>query len=353
MRLIQNAIGISKLILILLLLVSAIVGAVLSYMWTEGYYQSRGLRLPETATVTITDVAFDPQDPTFFNLILLNPSFSPSSASVAKIMASTEDGVLHGISAVTPSLPVELSIGESKTLKCIWNWANYTGEDIRVYVFIAEGSGSNLEKKAPLVDLTITDVVFNSTISVSHFNMTVQNSASSATYVNITNIMLDTETVQTENVVPSLPYPLKPNSSVVLMCPLNWVDYQGKDVTVTVNTLQGYAKRHTETTPQPMVLNISDVAFNTTDTSYFNVTVENNASSPTHVNVTGVTVTVGNTTEEANVTNLALPYQLNPNSTVLFMCSWNWTSYQGMTAEVTVHTLQEFEISTSTEIPGG
>jgi hypothetical protein len=253
MRLIQNAIGISKLILILLLLISAIVGAVLSYMWTEGYYQSIGLRLPETATVTITNVTFDPQDPTFFDLTLLNPSFSPLIASVAQIMASTENGVLQGITAVTPSLPVELSIGESKTLKCIWNWADYTGQDIIVHVFVADGAGSNLEKKVPLVKLTITNVVFNSTISDSHFNVTVQNSASSV------------------------------------------ID----------------------------------------------------------VDVSRITVNVNETTQEINVTNPELPYMLNKNSTVTFMCSWNWTNYQGMTAEVTVHTQQQFKMSTSTKIPEG
>jgi len=253
MRLIQNAIGISKLILILLLLISVIVGAVLTYMWTEGYYQSLGLRLPETGTVTITDVTFDAQDPTFFDLILLNPSFSPSSANVTQIKASTEDDDFHDITTVIPSLPVELSIGESKTLKCIWNWTNYSGQDIRVYVFIAEGSGSNLEKKVPLVKLTITDVVFNSTISESHFNITVQNSASSVTDVDVSRI----------------------------------------------------------------------------------------------------TVNVNETTQEINVTNPELPYTLNKNSTVTFVCSWNWTAYQGLTAEVTVRTQQQFETSTSTKIPEG
>jgi len=149
MRLIRNALGISKIVLILLLLVSAIVGGVLSYMWTEGYYQSKGFRIPETATIIITDVTFDPQDPTFFDLTLLNPPFSISSASVAQIRVSTEDGVLHGITAVTPSLPVELSIDESKTIKCIWNWTSYTDENVDILVFLAEGSGATYQTTTP------------------------------------------------------------------------------------------------------------------------------------------------------------------------------------------------------------
>lgn len=251
MRLIQNAIGISKLILILLLLISAIVGAVLTYMWTEGYYQSIGFRILETATVTITNVAFDSQDPTFFNVSILNPSISPSSVTVTRIMVSTEDEILHSVTAVTPPLPITLSINKSKTFKCVWNWTDYTGEDIKVHVVVADGSGSNLEKTTPLVKLTITDVVFDSTISLTSFNVTVQNSASSA------------------------------------------ID----------------------------------------------------------VDVTGIIVNVNEITQEINVTNPELPYTLTKDSTVTFVCSWNWTSYQGMTADVIVHTQQQFETSTSKEIP--
>ena len=253
MRLIRNAIGISKLIIILLLLISAIVGAVLTYMWTEGYYQSIGFRILETAAVTITNVAFDSQDPTFFTVSILNPSISPSSVTVTQIMVSTEDETLHSVTAVAPPLPVTLSISKSKTLKCVWNWTDYTGEDIKVHIVIADGSGSNLEKTTPLVKLTIPDVVFDSTISLTSFNVTVQNSASSATDVDVARI----------------------------------------------------------------IVNVNEI------------------------------------TEEIDVTNLELPYTLTKDSTVTFVCSWNWTNYQGMTVEVTVHTLQQFQASTSTKIPEG
>ena len=160
-------------------------------------------------------------------------------------MVSTEDGVLDDV-AVIPTQPT-LSIGESKTLKCIWNWANRTDENVNIHVFVADGSGATFQAKTPLVELAITDVVFNSTISVTHFNVTVQNSASSVTYVNITDITVDTEIVQ--NVTPSLPYTLLPNASVAFMCPLNWTDYQGKEVTVKVYALQGYAAYYSHTIP--------------------------------------------------------------------------------------------------------
>ena len=247
MKLIRNTVGLSTLMHILLLLVAAIVGAFLSYMWTVGYYISLEAQLPEAPTVTITDVTFDPQDSTLFNLTLLNPSFSPSSASAEQVMVSTEDGMLDNVTVI-PTLPQELSIGKYKTLRCFWNWANHTDKNLKIHVFIADGSGANFQAKTPLVDLIITDVVFNSTIGVNHFNMTVQNSASSVTHIAVSGVTVDTEIVG--NVTPALPYTLFPNASIAFTCPLNWTDYQGNEVTVKVETLQGYAAYYIRTIPE-------------------------------------------------------------------------------------------------------
>jgi len=348
MKLIRNVVGISNLILILLLLVAAIFGAVLSYMWTMGGYVSLELQLPEAPTVVVTNVTFNPQIPVLFNLTLLNPSLSPFSVSVTKVMVSTEDGVLYDNIMTNPILG-KLSKGESKTFACFWDWTNYTGENANIHVFVADGSGATFQTKTPLVELTITEAVFNSTISVTNFNVTIQNSASSLTYVNITEITVDLGVAK--NVTPSLPYTLQPKASVAFSCYLNWTDYQGKEVTVNVETSQGYVADHTQTTPQPVDLSITSVLFNITDTTpYFNVTVQNNATSPTHVDVTGVTVTANETTYETEL-NITLPYPLQPNSTATFKCSWNWTNYQGMTVMIAVHTKQGFEIRTRA-IPG-
>jgi len=350
MKLIRNKAGISTLILILLLLIAAIIGAVLSYMWTMGYYVSLGLQLPESPTITITSVDFDPQNTTYFNLTLLNPSLSPFTATITGITVSAE-GVLYDDVETNPTLG-ELPTGESKTFRCFWDWANYTDKNVNIHVFVVDGSGATFQKKTPLVELTITEAVFNSTISINHFNMTVQNSASSVTGVNLISVTVDTETVQDVN--PSLPYPLNPNASVAFVCSFNWTDYQGEEVTVKVSTSQGYAAYYTQATQQRVALAITGVQFNITDTTHFNVTVQNNASSPTHVDVTGITVKVNETTQEITPLNVTLPYMLHPNSTVTFVCTWeDWTSYQGMTVLVTIHTKQGFEIPYTRTIPEG
>lgn len=345
--LIRSVRALSRFSLTLLLLVAMIIGALLSYLWVAGYYVSLGMQVPETATITITNATFPTQDTTFFNVTLLTPSFSPSDAKVTQILASTEDGVLHNVVEVDPPLPHQLPKSVSKTFKCLWNWANYTGETIKIVVFIADGSGAAFQAKTPLVKLTITDVRFNSTISLTHFNMTVQSSKLSETYVNITKITVDMETL--ENVTPSLPYTLRPIDSVAFTCTWNWTNYQGKNATIAVHTRQGYAAYHSRVIPPPpVVLVITEVLFNTADTNHFNVTVQNSELSPTHVNITRVTITMENGTvqEITEVYPTITPsYTLHPNSSATFRCTWNWTEYRNKNVTVTVYAQPEYVIS--------
>jgi len=351
--LIRSVRALSRLSLTLLLLVAMIIGALLSYLWVVGYYVSLGIRVPETATITITNATFPMQNTTFFNVTLLTPSLSPSDAKVTQIAASTEDGVLHNVAKVDPPLPHQLPKSVSKTFKCLWNWANYTGENIKIIVFITDGSGATFQAKTPLVKLTITDVRFNSTISLTHFNMTVRSSKLSETHVNITKITVNMETI--ENVTPSLPYALRPNASVAFTCTWNWTNYRGKTATIAVYTQQGYAAYYTQDVPPPpVVLKITEVLFNTTDTNHFNVTVQNSELSTTYVNVARITVTMENGTvrEIAEVhPTITPPYTLHPNSSASFRCTWNWTDYRNKNVTVTVYTQQEYVISRTQTTP--
>jgi hypothetical protein len=239
----QSTHGISKLMFIILLLAALIVGATLSYVWTMGYYASKEYQLPEKTSISIEAVEFSAQNTTFFDVVILNPSYSPSSVNITQIAIST-GGVLQNVE-VLPSLPYSLSIGSSLTFKGLWNWANYTGQTIKVIVFVAEGSGATVQAEIPsYVELTV-EAYFDSSISLQHFNVTVRNAETSVTYVNITKLTIDGETILFKNItvnsVPvSFPYSLNSNQSVTFKCEWNWMNYQGKSVKVTVWTLQGY-----------------------------------------------------------------------------------------------------------------
>ena len=353
MRLLQGLRGISKLMLIILLLLAFIFGATLSYIWTMGYYASPEFQLPKKADLTIEDVAFSAQDTTFFNVTLLNPSYSPSSAEIRQIVAWTDDDI-HTVK-VSPSLPFMLKTGSSQTFRGIWNWANYTGQTITFVVSVSEGSGPNTEVKTPYVGLN-AEAYFNSSISIQHFNATVENAATSATYVNITELTINGETIPSENITVndefvSFPYFINSSESVLFTCAWNWTKYQGENVTIAVYTSQGYwAQYAPPTLPQPVVLEITDILFDPSDTSIFNVTIQNMESSPSFVSINKMSVTMENeTTIEILDTSPSLtpPFVLNPNTTETFTLFWNWSNYRNQTVTVTAHTSQGFIVQSA------
>ncbi|MCW4051723.1 MAG: hypothetical protein NWE78_00765, partial [Candidatus Bathyarchaeota archaeon] len=100
---IRNVKGLSKLSLLILLFASALFGAVLSYLWTEGYYIETGRKVPEDViTVTITNVTFPIGNSTYFNVTVLNPSFSKADAYITGIALIA---TIHGIETVDSIQP--------------------------------------------------------------------------------------------------------------------------------------------------------------------------------------------------------------------------------------------------------
>lgn len=240
MRLVQSIRGISKLMFVLSLLVALIVGATLSYMWTMGYYASPEFQLPKNPALSIETVEFSAQNTTFFDIVVLNPSYSPSTANIEQILVLTKDGRLHDVEFS----PRTLETGGLETFRVLWNWANYTGQTLKLIIFLAEGSGPTQKASLPYVGLTV-EAHFNSSISTQHFNVTVRNDEASATYVDIKNLTINGVTISSENVTMNgkavaFPYFLNSSQSAVFTVAWNWTSYQGKSVTVTVETLQGY-----------------------------------------------------------------------------------------------------------------
>jgi len=354
MRLLQGLRGISKLMLIILLLLVFIVGATLSYIWTMGYYASPEFQLPKKADLTIEDVTFSAQDTTFFDVVILNPSYSPSSANIDQIVVLTEDGILHDVEVSLRSLEV----GSSETFRGFWNWANYTGQIMKVIVFVSDGSGPTTKAPLPYVGLTV-EAHFNSSISIQHFNVTVQNAESSFTYVNVTELTINGEIIPPENITvngepTSFPYFLDSSESVLFTCAWNWRGSQGENVAVAVKTLQGYTAKHIVTAPQPVELTITEVVFNSTvSTDHFNLTLVNSETSGAYVDISEITVHVNN--ETINITEwTAYPSpRLESNSSILLVCPWNWQDHagKGETATIVVNTLQGFQVSDQKEIP--
>jgi len=260
MQLIHDVKGTSKIILIFLLIVAFAVGALLSYVWTMGFYAPNEFHLPSRTTTVIESVAFNRQDASFVNVTVLNPSYSPSNVTISRIQARTlDDNILSEITVTSPQIPYTLRIGEVQTFRCNWNWANYTGiklppssgKNVKIDIITTDGFGEIAFAAKPLVVLSVTDASFNSNISLTSFNVTVQNIAASVTYVNVTSITVNVgENISTGAVTPSLPYGLAPGASAVTFTvQWDWATFRNQTVTITVHTRQGYIGQLTTTTP--------------------------------------------------------------------------------------------------------
>lgn len=260
MQLIHDVKGISKIILIFLLLVAFALGALLSYVWTMGFYAPSEFNLPSRATIVIEDVRFDEQDASYVNVTVLNPSYSPSDAVISGIEARTrDDGLLHTFEITSPQTPYTLERGKSQTFICPWIWAQYTGiklppstgKSVEIHVILVDDLGEFALVAKPFVSLSVTDASFNETISPNSFNVTVQNLETSITYVNVTSISVDiAEDINASAITPSLPYGLAPGApAVTFTVPWDWTAYSNQTITITVHTGQGYIGQLTTTLP--------------------------------------------------------------------------------------------------------
>jgi hypothetical protein len=363
MQLTRDVIGISKIILVLLLLVSFIVGGLFSYVYTMGHYAPSEFRIPEKPVMTIQNVEFSKQDAHFFDVTVLNPSYSPSEVNITRIEArTTDDNKVHVITNTVPPIPFVLQKGYSQTFRATWNWANYTGiklpytdRPVEIRVFLQDGRGEIFELNRPLTRLIIAELSFNQSISVNHFNVTVQNLESSETYVNITAFVVEGNLVAKDKVTPTLPYTLNPGDAPVqFQCFYSWTGLMGQSATVGVDTTQGYIAQRTLTLPKPVTLDIPQIVFNATiSTQQFNITVINHANSSTHVDIDRIAVAVGQQAP-VNITQwTAHPSSiLGTNESVLIVCTgWDWSTYVGQPVKITVYTAQGFIISKETQIP--
>ena len=253
LKLIKNVKALSRLSIIILLIASLIVGALLSYLWVMGYYLTLGIKIPENTTLSISNVVFTPQNTSYFNVTFFNPSYSPSAANMTGVAVISEGGKLHAISQATPGWPYIVPKAQDVTFQCIWDWAKYEGQNIQVIASVENGSGPTYNTKTPLVDLRITEARFNSSISVSYFNLTVQNSQNSTTYINISQIVLPTGTLSPNQTTPNLPQRLEKNQTQDFKINWDWTNYLNKSITITVRTVQGYEANIT-TFAQPLVL---------------------------------------------------------------------------------------------------
>ncbi len=345
--------AVSAFALILLVLFSAILGGLISYMWVMASFYLE----PETVNVAITEAVFSVERSDRFDVTVMNPSHSPSNAIITKIYFTVEgDNKLYNVTNTEPSLPMLLERGTVKTIRCLERWGQFAGKTVAVHVSVLEGSGATHSVKTEFVKLE-AQTYFNATETVNYFNVTVKNNKESA--INLTLVKLyfnylweiPPENINYENgTIASFPMTLKNGTSVTYRCFYDWSTHVNP--AVRISTWEGYYVDVVSNASGATHFLITDISFDEIDQSGLNVTVLNVAESASLIHITGFSLTYNGKTDIINGTSVdpVLPHPLGIGENATFSCAWNWAneSRRNVSVVVAAHTMQGFTPSSKT-----
>jgi hypothetical protein len=345
LRVINSTRAFSTLMTILLLIISAILGGIISYMFTMPSF----LNMPQGTTLAITGVYFDTGNMTAFKVGILNPSYSSGNATLSGIAVSLKgESQLYDIVETTPSIQNEtvLQKGEFVNMTCSkvrkdsvdMTWGRFAGEYgnqiVVVHVFSPDSPAANKEEKLPFVKLQMSSV-FDPTVSFTNFSITMWTDANSEINLTLNEILIPgINDFRLEQ--PQLPF-LLGKETVLFNCTGNW--HGLKETSIMVTTEEGYAFSENVTLVQTYA-EIQNATFSEDYPDSFNVSVSNLAESANFVNVTKIVC------ELENGTDVPCDYPLvgvSPNSTEVFTFNWTWTEYRGKSVMLTAYLLQDFQ----------
>jgi hypothetical protein len=332
--------AVSTLLAVLLILAAAILGGLISYMWAIAPFYATPPS--DNVSLAITSANFPLYHANYFDVTVLNPSYSPSGTNVTNIYLKIDgETSLFNVTNTNPVLPVFLDIGASATVRCNFNWGSYAGRNITVSVSPQDGTGALYTVQPAFVKLTAS-AYFNATETVENFLMIVQNDANSAINLTLTSVSIDTSAVSAVSVI--LPRVLGKGESVGFLCNYDWQGHATPDV--TVGTQEGYTAEVTEQVNASAGLFVNGVQFNETNPGQISVTLSSSPDSTTLVDIANITIAHGNATDVMNetISDPSLPYPLNIGSNVTLNFAWNWAdeSYRNINIAVTAKTTQGF-----------
>ena len=315
-------------------------------MWVMSNYYN----MPENTTMlTVIGASFNAENARSFNVSILNPSNSVSDATITAIQLIGErSNEIYKVTDTTPPLPYLLRIGEEVTFQCNYNWGELAGEKVRIEPIAGNASTKSKPYLTPSVKWSITPR-FDPSKTVNNFTLTIRNSENSE--VNLTISKIKIFELQIENVTPALPYVLHPKEEKNFICHENWEKWMNQNVTVTVETMEGYELTYTTSKLPMAILFMDNVNFDYNNTGYFNVTVKSSEDSTTTATLNGINLKLQDgswitpkTVPPLNVT----PILLTPNSSLTIKCLWNWSSHRNENITVEAYTKEGFTVPPKT-----
>ena len=327
--------AISTLLAILLMLISAIFGALLAYMWTMAPFYFE----PKTVDLVVTNLNFPVDHGTYFDLTVMNPSHSISGTNITDIYIESQGLNKTSITTSVPELPIFLDRGTEQTFNCSLDWGALAGQIITVHVLAETSATTSLSAQTPAVNMAV-DAVFDASESIQYFNTSV--TLSSPINLTMSQVLFDYNPVENLSIPKS--QTLQANTTVTFTCYTNWQGHVKPIVQIT--TREGFEGEVRKDVGSTIILTATKIDFDQTNTSQVNVTLFNSPDSATYVNITSITFKHDNVTDTFNDTLLTpiLPLTIDKNQTVTITCPWNWTdeSYRDMDVVVTAYTKQGF-----------
>lgn len=328
-----------------------IFGALVSYMWVMANYYN----MPENSSLLVVEnMEFSLTDLTSFNVTVLNPSNSALDVNITNFVLRVEtQGLFYVVPSTYPSVPFVIARGTRQSFKGMINWSNMTGNVIRVEPVAGQASTRSFLYDLPYASLTATPN-FDADETVDYFNLTLSSDQYSGANLTISEIRVSSNTINdTINATaPLLPYILQPNTTQVFQCHRNWNDLAGQNVTITVKSAEGYELDNSTGDLPGAALNVADVEFDYSDSTYFNMTIASSEDS-----TVGATINAINLTQQDGTTlsiGSRFPFlntvfsTISPNQSLTFICGWDWTQHRGENITVSAYTSQDFVVQNMT-----
>jgi hypothetical protein len=123
--------------------------ATINVYTSQGYAFHRTETTPNPAQLSITDAVFDVSNVTFFNITVKNSENSIVSANLTLVEILFSNGTTLEVSVESPDLPYTLPIGDTVTLKCLWDWVDNREVTIAITVKTPEGYLGYLQQTIP------------------------------------------------------------------------------------------------------------------------------------------------------------------------------------------------------------
>lgn len=259
----------------------------------------------------------------YFNASITNSASSAINLTISNIFLGTTE-----INKTNPELPHVLVPTESVLVQCFANWTGNSKPTVLVET--QEGySAQSTQNVSASVSLQITNVKFNLTNpNADDLNVTLSNSADSATKLDLTNLVLTTN--NNTQYTRLLNLTLQKNQTLTKNIKWPWKNYRNESLSLIANTTQGFmSNRYVVTTPHTIVFDFS-AAFNLTSLGNFNVNVTNEPCSLHAINVTEIKFNQNTTTIK--------PATISSGTASLFNVTWNWQSFRNKAATITVFT---------------